>query len=469
MHFISIFSRISCCLTASLIFVSGAVLADPPGAPGYDQASGYHHEYYANGGTSGATTTTTTTTTTSNTATNTVTSNYSGNDNDSDDNATHYHYTPPVRVTTPYSVIPVDPRDSSPSSAVLSIVTGVRNATMTAVSVAQTAAARVVNTTYALVQPHYEAYQAGVNAEKMEVAHIVGAMDGSQFDDQSLQRANDNGVYNNYSSRGLDPAKQLVPSGPMQRITHANPMPFAGWDATDITAVDELFRAGEIQVYAPGEITSSNGVRVLGTAYNHLSRQQILGLNNSVFAQGNVDMTKFGMPADLARQVGGFSESSTFGGSISGSLIVMKKDNLPVGLNYADTIIHELQHAADFAMTNIAQDRMTDPSLDSAQQYIATMAYGSGQLNETESFDAIAVNSNYANRYKELRGYSVTPANMETLAQHIAQGTNVSNPGAPFPSMPIAQARVLANQLVNSYTLQKIDRDFNALLDDMGQ
>ncbi len=340
-------------------------------------------------------------------------------------------------------------------------MTGITNATLALVNVATSIKNQVVNTAYSIVEPHYNAYQAGVYSEQMELKRIVASTTGAGIDNQSLQRANDNGVYRNYQAQGVDPALQVVPTGPMQRLTFGNKSGLNPEELTMMTTVDSMFRAGKVQVYAPGEINSTNGAQILGPVYNELNAQQKFGLANTVYVSGEVNMASFGEAANTA----GFTDKNAFGGAAIGGMVVIDTVTPPTTVNVNDTKIHELQHAGDIAIFQTALVYMKDPTLTSTEKAIANAAGNSAWLIQSETFDAVAVNSNYVNRYEELRGYGVNEANMETLAKHIAEGVD-NQPGVvDADDIPIDEARIMAEGLVNSTALQDIDDDINAFLD----
>lgn len=331
---------------------------------------------------------------------------------------------------------------------------------MAAVNVAASVANQVVNTAYSIVKPHYDAYQAGVYAEQMELKRIVASMTGAGIDDQSLQRANDNGVYRSYQTQGVDPTRQVLPTGPMQRLTFGKTTGLSQWEMDDIAAVDAMFRAGDVQVYGPGEINSSNGARILGVSYNQLTEQQKFGLSNTTYVYGDVDMTNFGIPASQAVRIPGFTDPLSFGGASPGGLVVMDTVNPPA--KFEDTVIHELQHAADMAILNVSGQYLTDTTLSASEMAIVSEARNSAMLVEVGTFDQVVANGNYVNRFKEVHAYSVNEANVESLADHISKGTSLD--GTTFPPIPIDEARVIADDLINSEALQEIDRDFDTFL-----
>ena len=331
---------------------------------------------------------------------------------------------------------------------------------MAAVNVAASVANQVVNTAYSIVKPHYDAYQAGVYAEQMELKRIVASTTGAGIDNQSLQRANDNGVYRNYQAQGVNPALQVVPTGPMQRLTFGKTAGFSQWELDDVAAVDAMFRAGKVQVYGPGEINSSNGVRILGASYNQLSEQQRFGLSNTTYVYGDVDMTKFGIPAAQAPLIPGFTDPLSFGGASPGGLVVMDTVNPPA--KFEDTVVHELQHASDMAILNVSNQYLTDSTLSATERAIVNEAHNSAMLVEVGTFDQVVANSNYVNRFKEVHAYSVDAANVEDLADHISKGTSLD--GTTFQPIPIDEARVIADDLINSEALQEIDQDFDTFL-----
>ncbi len=315
---------------------------------------------------------------------------------------------------------------------------------------------QVVNTAYSIVEPHHDAYLAGVQAEQMEIKRIVASTTGVGIDTQSLMRANYNGVYRSYESQGVNPTAQILPTGPMQHITMNATGSLIQWELDDIAAVDRLFRSGEAQVYGPGEINDSNGTRIIGPSYNQLNEQQRFGLAHATYIYGDIDMTSFGIPEAEAARIPGFADPLSFGGTSLGGLVVIDTVNPPGKLGLNDTIIHELQHSADTAIRYVSEKYLEDSSLSASEQEIVSSANRSAKLLEIRSFEEIVANNEYASRFKEVHAYSVNEANHEALVQQLMHGT------VPIPE---DEARILADDLMNSESIQQIDDDFNAFLD----
>jgi hypothetical protein len=363
--------------------------------------------------------------------------------------------------------------DKPPTSTAVSIVTGIYNATSAAVQLTAKVANDVVNTAYSIVEPHHDAYLAGVQAEQMEIKRIVASTTGAGIDNQSLMRANYNGVYRSYQSQGLNPTSQLIPTGPVQKMTVGAIL--EPEEQQEAETVDALFRAGKVQVYSPGDVNESNGAQILGPAYSQLNRQQIFGLEYTMLVQGDVNMVDFNFPPESAPL--GFVTPVTFAGTALGGMLVIDRTPPAVAAeSIDDTIIHELQHAADNAIAYKAFEYYQNPNLSTQEEAVVNDAlysslYLMGQpyeeSKENSNFDENLVNSNYVNTLDEVRAYSVNEANQRNLALHISQGTAhpEHDSDAHFEPIPMDEAEIIADTLINSEVLQQIDDDLNAFLD----
>ena len=284
-----------------------------------------------------------------------------------------------------------------------------------------------------------------------------------------------NGVKVHYDKNKTPKEERSVPAGPVEAMIKPHGSRVTAEERKLAEVLDEGYRQGKVDISVPGKTFDGNIV-------GNLNNAQQLALRNTVVVVGDNDYIRQNVVSLSAKA---FATHHVFAENAiaMGGLVVVGNKNIPSTELVNPTqlrenlVAHELDHAADHVILNLAEKELKNPNLTPEQRALAQEAYdvaailtnrvlvtqvdgvpgpnGTVIKEETKKkIEAInpdfLINDEYYLRLNEMQSYMAEPHSpVENLAGQVLMGGNTS--------LTLEEADEIAKVLSESPSLDFID------------
>jgi hypothetical protein len=347
-----------------------------------------------------------------------------------------------------------------PTSRAIAIVTGIKNATMSAVKVGVAAVNVVVNRTAIILEEHIKAMQAGSAAYNS--INITGK---SKLEARMAQeRAYYNAVREAYEFSIIGYQNQkLTEVGPVQLMTN-------GLSNTQLSLVDQetmlewaknvdnLYLSGKANIAMPGTLKPVEMAELLGPVYSNLNEIQKFGLSESIVVVGEFTMTQVATELAGTGVVAFTSSVPAYNGH---QMVVVSNTDPQFGI----AATHESQHAGDTAIIEAVNELLGDPTLSpGAKAHLAELQLRAkavqsktmSTLAEVPSAAPKTANQEYLDSLFEFRAYAIQGDHGALWKENMASA---------HPDMTAEEINDLFDNYASSPALEQYDNDLTELLD----